>query len=42
MSIKVLIVEDDPNDEFLKDYLDHAFRKKVEYLRETAVIVGAI
>ncbi len=35
-------LQSDPNDEFLKDYLDHAFRKKVEYLRETADIVGAI
>lgn len=35
-------LQNDPSDEFLKDYLDHAFRKKVEYLRETAVIVGAI
>ena len=32
---------DDPNDEFLKDYLAQTFRKKVEYLRETAAIVGA-
>lgn len=31
----------DPNDEFLRDYLDQVFRRKVEYLRETAVIVGA-
>ncbi len=31
----------DPNDEFLREYLDQVFRRKVEYLRETAVIVGA-
>ncbi len=30
-----------PNDEFLRDYLDRVLRKKVEYLRDTAAIVGA-
>lgn len=34
-------LRNDPNDEFLRDYLDQVFRKKVEYLRETAAIVGA-
>ena len=34
-------LRNDPNDEFLRDYLDRVFRRKVEYLRETAAIVGA-
>ena len=34
-------LQNDPNDEFLKDYLAQTFRRKVEYLRETAAIVGA-
>ncbi len=34
-------LRNDPNDSFLKDYLDRVFRRKVEYLRETAAIVGA-
>jgi len=34
-------LRNDPNDEFLRDYLDRVLRRKVEYLRETAAIVGA-
>ena len=34
-------LRNDPNDEFLRDYLDWVLRRKVEYLRETAAIVGA-
>ena len=34
-------LRNDPNDDFLRDYLDRVLRRKVEYLRETASIVGA-
>lgn len=34
-------LRNDPNDDFLRDYLDRVLRRKVEYLRETAAIVGA-